>query len=340
MSVSIPHAQPVLRVSTVHGLPDVLWDLGQNPTQVIEGLGFEPTLFDNPDNRITLAERGRLLECCAEVSGCPHLGLLVGLQDGLDQLGIVGLLARNAPDVGTALHRLIRFFHLQAQGVEIGLAVDGGRALFSYAISEGGVPGIDQTGDGAVAAQFNIMRELCGPDFKALAVWFVRPQPKILKPYTDFFHMKLKFDAPIYGVEFSPSWLTRRLPTMDAALGDLINEKIRALELQQAENLADNVRTLMQTSLAFNHVNAQHIASMLGMHVRTYHRRLRANGTSHRELLDQTRMALTFRLLQYSSKDIAEISELLGYAEPRSFIRAFKRWTDTTPARWRRNQTV
>ena len=162
----------------------------------------------------------------------------------------------------------------------------------------------------------------------------------MLKPYTDFFHMMLKFVAPIYGVEFSSSWLTRRLPSMEAALGDLVNEKIRALELQETENLADNVRTLMQTSLAFNHANAQHIASMLGMHVRTYHRRLRREGTSHRELLDQTRMALTFRLLQYSSKDIAEISDLLGYAEPRSFIRAFKRWTDTTPARWRRNQTV
>ena len=77
-----------------------------------------------------------------------------------------------------------------------------------------------------------------------------------------------------------------------------------------------------------------------GMHVRTYHRRLRTRGTSHRELLDQTRMALACRLLEYSSKDIAEISELLGYAESRSFIRAFKRWTATTPARWRRGQTI
>jgi AraC-like DNA-binding protein len=95
----------------------------------------------------------------------------------------------------------------------------------------------------------------------------------------------------------------------------------------------------MQTALAFNHVDARHIASMLGIHIRTYHRRLRVNGTSHRDLLDQTRMALACRLLEYSSKDIAEISELLGYAESRSFIRAFKRWAETTPARWRRERT-
>ena len=340
MSGSTSTSPSVLRISTVHGLPDVLRELGQSPSQVIDDLGFEPTLFDHSDNRITLAERGRLLECCAKASGCPHFGLLVGQKDGLDQLGIVGLLARHAPDVGTALRRLIRHFHLQAQGVEIGLAVDGGRALFSYVITDAGIAGNEQAGDGAVAAQYNIMRELCGPDFKALAAWFVRPPPNTLEPYRNCFQVRLRFDAPTYGLEFSSSWIMRRLPSTDEALAQLIAEKISTLENQKAEDLSQNVRSLMQTALAFNHLDARHIASMLGMHVRTYHRRLRVKGTSHRELLDQTRMALACRLLEYSSKDIGEISELLGYAESRSFIRAFKRWTATTPARWRRHQTV
>jgi AraC-like DNA-binding protein len=340
MSGSTSTSPSVLRISTVHGLPDVLRELGQSPSQVIDDLGFEPTLFDHSDNRITLAERGRLLECCAKASACPHFGLLVGQKDGLDQLGIVGLLARHAPDVGTALRRLIRHFHLQAQGVEIGLAVEGGRAIFSYTIADESVAGIDQVGDGAVAAQLNIMRELCGPDFKALAAWFVRSPPNALEPYRNFFQVHLRFDAPIYGLEFSSSWLARRLPSKDEALAQLIAEKLSAMENQKAEDLSEKVRRLMQTALAFNHVGAQNIASMIGIHVRTYHRRLRVEGTSHQELLDKTRMALASRLLENSSKDIAEISELLGYAEPRSFIRAFKRWTATTPARWRRDQTI
>jgi len=340
MSVPTSTSPSVLRIATIHGVPDVLRDLGQNPSQVIDDLGLEPALFDNPDNRITLAERGRLIDRCATVSGCPHFGLLVGQKDGLEQLGLVGLLARYAPDVGTALRRLIRHFHLQAQGVEIGLAVDGGRALFSYAIADEGVAGIDQVGDGAVAAQLNIMRELCGPDFKALEAWFVRPPPKALEPYRNFFQVRLRFGAPIYGIEFSSSWLTRRLPSKDEALAKLIAEKISVLENQKAEALSENARRLMQTALVFDCADARHIASMLGIHVRTYHRRLKAKQTSHRKLLDQTRMALACRLLEYSSKDIAEISELLGYSESRSFIRAFKRWTETTPARWRRHQTI
>jgi AraC-like DNA-binding protein len=338
MSAAFSASHAVLRIATAQSLPDVLRQLGQDPSRVIADLGLEPDLFDHPDNRITLRERGKLLDHCAKVSGCPHFGLLVGQRDGLDQLGLVGLMARHSPDVGTALGRLIRHFRIHAQGVEIGLSIGEGRALFSYAITEADVTGIDQTGDGAIAAQLNIMRELCGPDFKAIAAWFGHPPPKICKPYRDFFQVRLRFDAPAYGLEFSSSWLNRRLPPTDATLAQLIDDKVTELELRETEDFLKNVRHLIQTALAFNHMHAHQVASMLGMHVRTYHRRLRHEGTSHQELLDQVRMTFACRLLKYSSKDVSEVSDLLGYAEPRSFIRAFKRWTTRTPARWRRNQ--
>ena len=113
-------------------------------------------------------------------------------------------------------------------------------------------------------------------------------------------------------------------------------EKVNELEQREGNAFSESVQRLMQTTLAFDQVDARSLASMFGMHVRTYHRRLQLEGKSHQELLDQTRTILARNLLEYSSKDIAEISELLGYSEPRSFIRAFKRWSDMTPARWRR----
>jgi AraC-like DNA-binding protein len=336
MDHSTSGSRAVLRVATIQGLPEVLRELGQDPSQVISESGLEPKLFDNRDNRITLLARGRLLEHCATVTGCQHFGLLVGQRDGLGTLGIVGLLARHAPDVGTAVQRLVRHFHLHAKGVEVRLVVDGGQALFSYAIAEEGVHAVDQAGDGAVAVQLNIMRELCGSDFKPISAWFVRPPPENLKPYRDFFQVRLRFHAPTYGLEFSSSWLTRRLPATDEELSKLVMEKVNELEQREGNAFSESVQRLMQTTLAFDQVDARSLASMFGMHVRTYHRRLQLEGKSHQELLDQTRTTLARNLLEYSTKDIAEISELLGYSEPRSFIRAFKRWFDMTPARWRR----
>jgi AraC-like DNA-binding protein len=333
-SSSSSHA--LLRIATAHGLPEVLQELGKDPSKVIAELGLDPELFEQPDNRITLRARGKLLKHCATVCRCQHFGLLVGQRDGLATLGIVGLMARYAPDVGTALRRLVQHFHLHAHGVEVGLTVDGGRALFTYAIVENGVVGVDQAGDGAVAAQLNIMRELCGADFKPISAWFVRASPESVEPYRDFFRSRLRFGASTYGLEFSSSWLTRRLPRTDEEVAKLIAERVNKLELEETHGFPEAVQRVMQSSLAFNRAHASNVAPIFGLHVRNYHRQLGLAGTSHQELLDHTRMTLACRLLEYSSKDIAEIAELLGYSEPRSFIRAFKRWTAVTPARWRR----
>jgi AraC-like DNA-binding protein len=186
--------------------------------------------------------------------------------------------------------------------------------------------------------QLNIMRELCGADFKPISAWFVRSLPENAAPYRDFFRSQLRFGSATYGLEFSSSWLSRRLPPTDDELSKLIAERVKELELAETQGFPEVVRRVMQTSLAFNKAKAADLATMFGVHVRTYHRQLRLEGTSHQELLDQTRMAVALRLLEYTSKDIAEIAELLGYSEPRSFIRAFTRWTSLTPARWRRKQ--
>jgi AraC-like DNA-binding protein len=34
-------------------------------------------------------------------------------------------------------------------------------------------------------------------------------------------------------------------------------------------------------------------------------------------------------------KTIAEVTKMLGFAEPSAFTRAFKTWSGATPARWR-----
>jgi AraC-like DNA-binding protein len=71
------------------------------------------------------------------------------------------------------------------------------------------------------------------------------------------------------------------------------------------------------------------------MSVRTLHRSLAAEGTTYRELLDQLRCDLATRHLADDRISIAEIAFLLGFSEISAFHRAFRRWTDRTPAEFR-----
>jgi AraC-like DNA-binding protein len=333
-------SQSILRIGATLGVPEVLREMGYNPVKVISRAGLDARVFSNPDNRISLAARGHLLKRCAELTRCPHFGLMAGVYINLDSLGMVGLLARHAPDVGTALQWLCRYFHLHAEGVTIDVRVDGGTAIFSYRIHEPGMPGIKQTSDGAVAGILNILGELCGPDFKASEAWFAHERPDDAAPYRKIMRTHVEFGTDAYALVFSSSWLGRALPPSEQALVSLLQDKIAEQDRLTARSFPAQVQAVMRTALTFDQVTADRLAAMFDMHVRTFRRRLSEHGTSHQQLLDDTRLSFACQLLEEDRRSLPQIAELLGYAEMRSFIRAFKRWSGTTPTDWRRRRTI
>jgi AraC-like DNA-binding protein len=74
------------------------------------------------------------------------------------------------------------------------------------------------------------------------------------------------------------------------------------------------------------------------MSSRTLSRKLREEGTSFAEILDQLRAALAKRYLHDEKLPVSEIAWLLGYREVSSLTHAFKRWTGVTPRRFRSRQ--
>ena len=55
------------------------------------------------------------------------------------------------------------------------------------------------------------------------------------------------------------------------------------------------------------------------------------------QLNEQIKLRLAERLLRDSHLDLASIALRLGYAETASFSRAFNRWTNSPPGKWRSN---
>jgi hypothetical protein len=198
----LTHPETERRIGATMALPAVLRSLGANPAEVLAEAGFALSLFDNPDNRISYAARSRLLAHCTARTGCQHLGLLVGQQAGLHSLGLMGLLVKYSPDVGTALRSLVRFLHLHVRGAVANLEIDGNLAILSYEIYQPGAVATDQIGDGAVAAMFNILRTLCGPAWKPSEVRFAHREPEDVRPFRSFFRAPLLFDTALNAVLF------------------------------------------------------------------------------------------------------------------------------------------
>lgn len=82
------------------------------------------------------------------------------------------------------------------------------------------------------------------------------------------------------------------------------------------------------------------VARRLRTSPRTLQRRLTGLGTTYSELLNEVRVQRAQRYLTDSQRSVSEISALLGFSEPASFYRTFKRATGDSPASFRRRRIL
>ncbi len=327
-----------VRIGAAMAVPAVLGRLGADASSVCAEAGIDIGLFDDPDNLISNAARIHSLNLCVSRTGCKHFGLLVGQRASLPLFGLVGFLVQHSPDVGTALRNFVRFLHLHVHGTAPTLAVNGRRASFGYEIHQPRIESVDQLADAGVAAGFNILRTLCGPDWLPVEVQFAHPKPKDTSPFSRFFGAPLRFDAEQNAVVFSADWLDHQMPGADSELRRLLQKQIDALEAKHVDAFHEQVRAVLKTALLTSHGTADQIAGLFSMHSRTLHRHLQACGTSFQELLDEGRFSVAKQMLEDSSAGVSEIAATLDYSNASAFTRAFRRWSGTTPAAWRTDQ--
>ena len=82
----------------------------------------------------------------------------------------------------------------------------------------------------------------------------------------------------------------------------------------------------------------EQLAERLHLTPRTLRRRLQERGQGFQSLLEEARHRDSRHLLASSDMEIQRISELLGFADPANFTRAFKGWMGMTPSQWRYQQ--
>lgn len=337
MIKALTHSRPAdatLSIGPLLAAPEVLKALGADVGKVLAEAGIRPEQFANPDNLISYISMGRLFARGVEHTGCRHLGLLVGMQGGLNSLGLVGQLVKYSKDVGSALRGLERHFHLRVRGASLILQADDQYTKMGHVV-HGPVEAIDQINDGALAEIFNVMRSLCGQNWRPTEVHLSRRIPADVRPFQRFFDSPLRFDAEIHAVVFPSQLLGRMLPAVDAQLRRLLTREIENLERAHGDDFPEQLRSVLRASMATGRVSQAHVAALLSMQSRTLARRLARFGTGFRKLLDETRFETARQMLESTSLDIDQIAAALGYARSSVFIRSFRRWSGTTPAAWR-----
>lgn len=109
----------------------------------------------------------------------------------------------------------------------------------------------------------------------------------------------------------------------------------RLSELRGESSTETRVRAALLELLPAGKSSVDEVARRLGVGRRTLQRQLAAEGTRYQQTLGRLREELARHYLEATVQSPAEISFLLGFDDPRSFFRAFRKWTGTSPERFR-----
>jgi AraC-like DNA-binding protein len=317
------------------GVPDLLAAMGIPWEPILRSARITREDLDDPERSAPFDRVDRLLGECVACSGCRHFGLLIGQGVDLRSFGIPGRLALTAPTVGDALTALARHFVLHDSGGSPRVAVNEGTAILSYGIHVPGVRNADQVYDLSVAAMCNILRQLCGSEWRPDFVTLPRERPRDIRSYRDVLQSPLRFNALQAAVVFPSHWLTRPLPDADAFLYRLLESRAVQEAADRDPLLSRETRRAVHELMQSGDCSRAAVAGKLGLHERTLGRRLQAAGTTFRQLLDATRGDVAKQLLLDTRSPIGRIAESLGYTDATAFTRAFRGWTGMTPREFR-----
>jgi AraC-like DNA-binding protein len=303
-----------------------------DPTEVLGSAGLDAHALDHVDNTVPFVSAALLLHCAAQRTGCPHLGLLAGQRWSLSHLGTLGQLMLNSPSVGEALRSLSVFQRLNSDVGAVFLLDHEETMSLGFAIYRESVPHLGHAYDLAMTFACNILRELCGPGWVPIEVVFAHRGPGDPTPYRQHFRAPVRFDHEYSAVRFSARWCEQAIAGADP---DRCRALTEALLAKDSSQLLAQLRRSMRLLLLFGKSSGDDLAQTLSLHRRTLNRRLQAQGTTFQRVLDEVRFEVARQLLEHTRAPISDIAAALRYADVPAFMHAFRRWTGTTPAKWR-----
>jgi AraC-like DNA-binding protein len=290
----------------------------------------------DPDARVPLAAEIALWQTVAKHSSDPEFGVRAGQAYRLRPMGLVGYVARFSATLRGALRRVQRYGRVFTQAVEFRLEEGRPEVALVKAHPTLG-PGQALAESYRLAAVLQASRELTGVDIVPTDVFFTYPQPSTTNAHRQHFRCPLHFGAQIASVEFRTSDLELPVVEADETLAGYLSKYADQVlaSLVQGESTRHAVRAAVWSLLGDGPPSLKHVAEVLRMSPRTLQRRLAAEGTSVHAEVEEVRKTMALAVLRDRSMSIEDVSFLLGYAEPSTFFRSFKRWTGTTPGRFR-----
>jgi AraC-like DNA-binding protein len=305
--------------------------------RLLAASGLNSNLLSDPDCRIPFAQIVSLYETGAQLTGDSFFGLHVGETVNPSAFDVVGFSALNSATLGEAFDRVQRYHSIWTDGADFTIHATQPVSSIVYTYCDASITEHRQDSEMTLATVVSLCRRVAVPDWTPLAVEFQHQAPTDSSELLRVFRCEIRFSQPANRLLFDSTTLALPIDKADPALIAVLDRHAHELlsRFPPHHSLLDQVRSIIARELNGGDASLERIAQQLGLSPRTLQRKLQELDTTHNELLDQARHELAVTYLREQEMAICEVAYLLGFSEPSSFHRAFKRWTGKTPKEFR-----
>ena len=275
------------------------------------------------------------------VSGESHIGAIVAKSMPYECLGVYADYVLAGQKVEQALLRGIRALRFIFSASQIWLSWDQEHARVQFDSKIQGATGYEQLHEALPFAIIDLLRKFVGEQFAPSWIELDHRRGTRAAELEDLYEAEVRNGSQFPAVVFDVRLLTRKNPLSWRLGNPPVLRDLRELVRNFAPaRLSDVVRDAIELQLRTGgNVSLDSIGQQLAIGPRTLQRRLMSESESFRSCLDSVLAGRAKALLHESPLTVSQIAFALGFNEPNSFTRAFRRWTGTSPSDYRRTTT-
>ncbi len=312
---------------------------GLDPKPLLDQVGIDLVKARDTTARFEVIRTSHLFRIGVAACGDPMFGLTVARMMRPTSWHALGYAILASDNLEQALERIARFGRVFTTSSRFGFDRARDRVRIWGEPYPAYVPVMcDEQYDAFLGNVVLTCRHLYPGDFKPLRIGTLRKTPpRDLSGYERIFGCPILFGEDKGWVEVDLRTAQKPLPTANVELAQ-VNDRICSEYIARFDksDIQSQIYYLLLQELSTGEPAVEFMAARLHLSVRTLQRKLREQGVSYKEILDEVRRELAYQYMQQSHISISEICYLLGYTHVSNFSRAFKRWSGITPVDWRR----
>ena len=297
-------------------------------------------LLPGDETHINVRQQMRIVENAQDIMGSSEFGLEFGRQLHPSSHGPLGYLVLSSPDLKTALESFAEYLPMRIPFSTVTITSDAKWICCSLEIIIETSDMIRQILQECFAfIMQEVIESVLGWHLTDGLIKLQHPKPEFSEKYKDYLHSPILFgqDSNVYQIPVGLSNSPNASGDSDSyALAQVQCQALLSQIPAKKVSSADQVRCLLLAN-PFGTVGENEIARSMFISKRTLARRLDAEGTSYRTLIEKLRSELAVRHLRDKSLSVDSIALILGYNDSAALRKAFRRWFGKTPSEYRQN---